>query len=136
MKIDKTDMIKALDSDITDEMLNLLTDEEKDFLYNLLTLQDKEKSTYNRMLSRQENYALTTGAYGYLLTLLQMESITAMDLENILNACVNIYNETHSRVDRDRLEKIVTIYMFTGVQNVSSRGYLEMISGQTELTKN
>ncbi len=136
MKIDKTDMIKALDSDITDEMLNLLTDEEKDFLYNLLTLQDKDKSSYNRILSSQENYALTTGAYGYLLTLMNIESITAMDLENILNACVSIYNETHTKVDRDRLDKIVTIYMFTGVQNVSSRGYLEMITGQTEFSKN
>ncbi|MDP8232514.1 MAG: hypothetical protein P9L91_07605 [Candidatus Zophobacter franzmannii] len=136
MKLDKDKLIKTMNSEITDEFLEMLTDEERNILYDMLVLDKSTQNTYNRLLSNRESMAITTGAYGYLLSMYQIKSISGMDLENILNSCVSIAREINSIIDKDKMDKIVTIYLFTGLQNVTSGDYLEMINTTGEFSKN
>ena len=136
MKLDKDKLIKTMNSEITDEFLEMLTDEERNILYDMLVLDKSTQNTYNRLLSNRESMSITTGAYGYLLSMYQIKSISGMDLENILNSCVSIAREINSIIDKDKMDKIVTIYLFTGLQNVTSGDYLEMINTTGEFSKN
>jgi hypothetical protein len=136
MKLDKKELIKELNSDLTDEFLSMLSDEERNILLEVLISEKREGRSYNRILSNQELNSITTSAYGYLLKMYNLGSITAMDMESILSSCVSISREWNSIIDKEKMDRIITIYLFTGIQNVTSDTYLEMINNSGEFIKN
>ncbi|MBN2829563.1 MAG: DUF494 family protein [Candidatus Cloacimonetes bacterium] len=136
MKLDKKELMKELNSEFTEEFLNMLTDEERRVLLDVLASESRIGRNYHRVLSRQEKSAISTDAYGFLMGLVHIGSLTSRDMESVLSSCVSIAEEWKIVINKERMDRIVTIYLFTGIINISSDGYLEMVNGGGENNKN
>lgn len=85
------------------------------------------KNTYNRILSNQEKEALSPEAFGYLLSLASLKSITRYQFEYMLLLSINMFNITFRQLDLKQIQKMVDIVVLEANGNVNPNKLAAML---------
>ena len=102
-----------------------LTEKELDDLMESVIVSQKSKN-YNRILGEEERRIITTEAFGYLIHLLKLGSVTKEIFEKVIVLSIQLNGFLKRIITRDMIDNIVNYIIFSGIEDVSVRDLLDL----------
>jgi len=106
-----------------------LSEKELDELMESIVIRQESKH-YNRILSADERKVLTTEAFGYLIHLLDLGSITKELFETIITLSMQLSAFLKRIITRDMIDNIVNYIIFSGIEDISVKDLLDLFFTQ------
>ncbi|OQY39356.1 MAG: hypothetical protein B6226_02035 [Candidatus Cloacimonetes bacterium 4572_65] len=129
-------LVKHLKSFYSEEFLETLPEDELLKLADQVIPKDSRPELYHRTLDEVERRAVSTEAYGYLLSLLTIKSITTEIFEKTLLLCVHLYYVSRKEISKKKLDKVVTMVTFSDVDGSSPKEILDLLLDDTQIIDN
>jgi len=99
----------------------------KDFKHNMEHVSSKDKpKKFFRILAEDEKKMLTTDASGFLINMMNIESIDSLIFEKVIHISMQIYSFTRKKINREMITDILNMIVFSGKDELSLRDFLEV----------
>jgi hypothetical protein len=85
-----------------------------------------EKTKYNRIMAEDEKRVLTKEAFGYLMNLLNLNSIDKELFEKILALSIQLNTITKRKISKKTVDELVNYLVFSGQEEVSVKDILDI----------
>lgn len=106
-----------------------LTEKELDELMESIIIRQETKN-YNRILSEDERKILTTDAFGYLIHLLKLGSITKELFETVITLSLQLSGFLKRKITREMIDNIVNYIIFSGIEDISVKDLIDLFFTQ------
>ena len=85
-----------------------------------------EKPKYNRIMAEDEKRVLTKEAFGYLMNLLNLDSIDNELFEKILALSIQLNSITKRKISKKTADELVNYLVFSGQDDVSVKDIIDI----------
>jgi hypothetical protein len=90
------------------------------------TLMESEKTVYHRILSEDEKKVLTPAAYGYLINLLNLNSIDNELFEKVIFLSMQLNTFLRKKISKSMMDELVNYLIFSGQKDISIKDILDI----------
>jgi len=90
------------------------------------SLMKEEAPVYNRILGEDEKKVLTPAAYGYLIKLLNLNSIDNVLFEKIIFLSMHLNAFIRKKITKPMMDELVNYLIFSGEEDVSVKDILDI----------
>jgi hypothetical protein len=90
------------------------------------SLMKPEKPKYNRIMAEDEKRVLTKEAFGYLMNLLNLDSIDNELFEKILALSIQLNSITKRKISKKTADELVNYLVFSGQDDVSVKDIIDI----------
>jgi len=104
--------------------LGLTKEDIKNFMEALLS--EKENKVYNRILADDERRVITPEAFGYLVHLLNINSIDKILFEKVISLTMQLNSFLKKRINKKMMDDIVNFIIFSGQGEITVRDLLDV----------
>jgi len=128
-KTDEKKKIKKIEpgKGVALEGLNTERVQTEEIKHNMEYLSSKDKpKKFFRILADDEKRMLTTDAYGFLINMMNIESIDSLTFEKVIHISMQIYGFTRKKINREMITDILNMIVFSGKEELSLRDFLEV----------
>ncbi len=106
------------------EKLGVTEEELNEYMEHVLKKEKPRKSF--RILADDEKRMLSTGAYGFLINMMNIGSIDSLIFEKVIHISMQIYGFTRKKINREMITDILNMIVFSGKEELSLRDFLEV----------
>ncbi|MBT3169303.1 MAG: hypothetical protein HN952_00255 [Candidatus Cloacimonetes bacterium] len=89
-----------------------------------------KKKSYNRIMSDEEKKVITTEAFGYLVKLVNSNTITSHHFENMINISTQFCKITRRKASKKMIDDILDFVVFSGMDKLPNKDAMEFLSMQ------
>jgi hypothetical protein len=136
MKKDIDYIKKQLSGKHSKEFLQDLNEEELQTLIELLEKQDDKKRPYYRNLDIIESQAISVDAYGYMMSMYNIGSLTEVTFEKVIQICMHLYYITQEQVSKKKLDKIITMINFSDFNQTNIKEFIDTLINENKYQMN
>lgn len=102
-----------------------VTEEELNKYMEQVANKDKPRK-YFRVLADDEKKMLTLDAYGFLINMMNIDSIDSIIFEKVIHISMQIYGFTRKKINREMITDILNMIVFSGRDELTLRDFLEV----------
>ncbi len=118
------------------EFMKSLSDEELEALIDVLEKQDDKIKPYYRNLDIVEAQAISVEAYGYMLSMYNIGSLTETTYEKVIQICLHLFYITQEQVTKSKLDKIITMINFADFNQNNIKEFIDTLVNDSKYQMN
>ncbi len=130
------DYLKELSGKHSREFLKSLSEDELQSLIEMLENQDGKIKPYYRNLDIIESQAISVDAYGYMLSMYNIGSLTELTFEKVIQICMHLYYLTQEQVTKKKLDKIITMINFSDFNQANIKEFIDTLINENKYQMN
>lgn len=136
MKKDLELIREQLSGDQTEDLMQSLNEEELKALLEILEKKDDKIKPYYRNLDIVESQAISVEAYGYMLSMYNVGSLTEINFEKVIQICLHLYFITQEQVSKGKLDKIITMINFSDFNQNNIKEFIDTLVTENKYQMN
>jgi len=109
------------------EFIKSLNEDELRALIDLFEKKEGRSKPYYRNLDVIESQAISVEAYGYMLSMYNIGSLTENSFEKVIQICIHLYYITQEQVSKSKLDKIITMINFSDFNQRNIKEFIDTL---------
>ncbi len=118
------------------EFMKSLSDDELKALIDIFEKDDDKIKPYYRNLDIIESQAISVEAYGYMLSMYRIGSLTEVTFEKVIQICMHLYYITQEQVSKSKLDKIIMMINFSDFNFNNIKEFIDTIINENKYQMN
>ncbi|MBI9031857.1 DUF494 family protein [bacterium] len=118
------------------EFMKSLSDDELKALIDIFEKDDDKIKPYYRNLDIIESQAISVEAYGYMLSMYRIGSLTEVTFEKVIQICMHLYYITQEQVSKSKLDKIIMMINFSDFNLNNIKEFIDTIINENKYQMN
>ncbi|MFA7056318.1 MAG: DUF494 family protein [Candidatus Cloacimonadales bacterium] len=127
MKKEIENIKKKLADKYPNQPLEELSEQEMEKLVELLEDREAKKKPYYRSLDMVEAQAISVEAYGYMISMYNIGSLSEFSYEKVIQICMHLYFITQEQVSKSKLDKIITMINFADLNQNNLKEFIDTL---------
>ena len=136
MKKEIENIKKKLADKYPNQSLEELSDQELEKLVELLEDREAKKKPYYRSLDMVESQAISVEAYGYMISMYNIGSLSEFSYEKVIQICMHLYFITQEQVSKSKLDKIITMINFADLNQNNLKEFIDTLINESRYQMN
>ncbi len=109
------------------EFIKSLNEDELRALIDLFEKKEGRSKPYYRNLDVIESQAISVEAYGYMISMYNIGSLTEITFEKVIQICMHLFYITQEQVSKSKLDKIITMINFSDFNQSNIKEFIDTL---------